>query len=383
MATTALLACAQGRTCPRASVFRPAVAASGGEPTEASREPYGVFNTSGPWSYFVPRDARDVNVTFRWWFPNGSGDHLEFSADSDVGLPGEHLVNANLTVVCHGLPAESAAHADALVAALRRHQPNGAILEVLWNVGAGCNAAASGSSDIYYCPTHAGPTDSAVYQQAAGDSRLVARAVARSLTGLVFDHGYDLGRVHLLGFGVGAHVMGFVADELRPVAYGSHRLGRLTLLDPTAPLFVAELGLAHLDAPGRARASDAVHTSAAEPCGLGVKARIAALDVYVNGSEQQPHCRSNVRCSHVAALVYYRRTVERCAGDAHGMELLPGYWTPEKHGVEFVSLKTCVAEVPRRSTDVVEKTSAAAVTSAPLVFVVLPVVCVVSLASVR
>lgn len=380
MTTATLLACARAETCPGAAVFRPAVTESDGDFGEVVREPYGVFNTSGPWSFFVPRDARDVNVTFRWWLPGGSGvvpnsEHLEFFPDSDVDLPGDRLGNANLTVVCHGLPAESAAHADALVTALRRHRPGDALLEVLWSVGAGCTA------DVYYCPTHAGPTDSAVYRQAAGDSRLVARILARTLTSLVFDHGYDLGRVHLLGFGVGAHVMGFVADDLGHITYGSHRLGRLTLLDPTAPLFVSKLGLAHLNAPGRARASDAVHTSAAEPCGLGVKARIAALDVYVNGGERQPHCRSSVRCSHMAALVYYKRTVERCAGDAPGTELLPGYWTPERNGEEFVSPKMCAREVPRSNADVErEKTAAAAAfTSAPSLFVV----SVVCLASVR
>lgn len=389
MTTAALLVCARAGSCPGAAVFRPAVTESEGEPEEVTREPYGVFNTSGPWSFFVPRDARDVNVTFRWWLPNGSGvapnsERLEFSADGD--LPGDQLGSANLTVVCHGLPAGSAAHAEALVAALRRHRPGDALLEVLWNVGAACNAATPRTADIYYCPTRAGATDSAAYQQAAGDSRLVARALARTLTGLVFDHGYDLGRVHLLGFGVGAHVVGFVADELGHVAYGSHRLGRLTLLDPTAPLFVAKLGLSHLSAPGRARASDAVHTSAAEPCGLGVKARIAALDVYVNGGERQPHCRSSVRCSHVAALVYYKRTVERCAGDAQGTELLPGYWTPTRKGVELVSPKVCAPAGPRPTEEVEREkaaaAAAAAVTSAPSVFV-LSLVSVVCMASVR
>ncbi|KAK8765746.1 hypothetical protein V5799_031645 [Amblyomma americanum] len=310
------------------------------ESEKVVRDPYGDFDTTGAWSYFVPREARDVNVTFRWWFPTSS-EHwpstpLIVPAGYAGDVPGERLGDANLTVVCHGLPPRLRSRADALVYSLLKRRPEGALLEVEWNIVSGCEYASAVRSDVYYCPPLKGPTEITLYQQAAGDSRLVARALSRALTGLSFDHGYDLARVHLLGFGVGAHVVGFVASDLHVIS----EFGRLTLLDPAAPLFVEKLGLAHLNASGRARVSEAVHTSAAEACGLGIANRLADLDVFVDGGERQPQCHPNYLCSHIWALYYYTRTVERCTGGGVSETgLLPGYWTPEKRGVYNVSMR--------------------------------------------
>lgn len=346
MTTGAAFASLAVRICPGEAVFRPAPI--GGEEFvlgKVTREPYGTFNTSGSWSYLVPRTARDVNVTFRWWLP-GSDElaPLILPADYDGDLPEERLGDANLTVLCHGLPPRLAAGAHALVSSLRRHRPSDALLEVVWNAGCDDGTDGSRTADIYYCPAHAAPADSVQYQQAAGDSRLVARVVSRTLSGLVNDHGYELARIHLLGFGVGAHVVGFVADELN--YFDDNKLGRLTLLDPSAPLFVAKLGVAHLSRPGRAVVSEAVHTSSAERCGYGIVERLADLDVYVNGGERQPQCRSSAMCSHVFALLYYARTMERCATDT---ELLPGYWTPDERGVVQVPVANVRCVVSQRA----------------------------------
>lgn len=328
------------RICPGEAVFVPApIGVEDAALGKVTREPYGTFNASGPWSYFVPRAAPDVNVTFRWWLPGVAElSPLVLPVDYEGDLPGKRLGDANLTVLCHGLPPRLAAGAGALVSSLRRHRPSDALLEVLWDVGCDDSNSSGRAPDVYYCTSHAAPTDSARYQRAAGDSRLVARAVARTLAGLVNDHGYELARIHLIGFGVAAHIVGFVADELRYFGDGDV-LGRLTLLDPAAPLFVAKLGLAHLNGRGRAVVTDAVHTSSVEHCGYGIAERLADLDVYVNGGERQPKCRSSAMCSHVAALVYYARTVERCATRP---EPLPGYWTPERRGVVQVADVRCL-----------------------------------------
>lgn len=338
MATTTAVAATAVRSCPVDVVIRPALGGNVSAPEKVVREPYGDFDTTGAWSYFVPREAREVNVTFRWWLPGSAfslSPPLSVTAGSAGDVPGKQLGDANLTVVCHGLPRRLASRADALVYTLQLSQPADAVLEVVWNIGSGCDYASAVRTDMYYCPPHVGPAVSTLYQQAAGDSRLVARALSRALTGLVFDHGFDLGRVHLLGFGVGAHVVGFVANSLHFIS----KLGRLTLLDPPAPLFVEKLGFAHLNGPGRAAVSEAVHTSSAESCGLGIAEVLADLDVYLEGGERQPQC-SNYLCSHIYALLYYTRTVERCVGGGvTETELLPGYWTPEKRGVYNVSLR--------------------------------------------
>lgn len=348
---------ARTRICPGEAVFGPT-------PTDeenlgqakVTRQPYGTFNVSGPWAYFVPRLAPDVNATFRWWLPGGNQlSPLVLPVDFDGDSPGKQLGDANLVVLCHGLPPRYAAGADALVSALRRQRPSHAVLEVVWNVGCDDGVSTSRAADVYYCPSHAAPTDSARYQRAAGDSRLVARALARTLLGLVNDHEYELARVHLVGFGVGAHVVGFVADELHYFD-DYDKLGRLTLLDPTAPLFVAKLGLSHLSGRGRAAFTDAVHTSSVDSCGYGIPGSLGDLDVYVNGGQRQPKCRSSAMCSHVAALVYYALTVEQCATRAHP---LPGYWTPERRGVvEVADARCAVSKVSATAEEATQSSSA-------------------------
>ncbi|KAH7963351.1 hypothetical protein HPB52_020680 [Rhipicephalus sanguineus] len=114
------------------------------------------------------------------------------------------------------------------------------------------------------------------------------------------------------------------------------RLGRLTLLDPAAPLFVAKLGLSHLSGRGRGPPLPTPSTRAA----------LADLDIYVNGGERQPKCRSSAMCSHVAALVYYAHSVERCATRAHP---LPGCWTLERRGIVQVADVSKVSSVSKAS----------------------------------
>ncbi|KAL1484849.1 hypothetical protein MTO96_032329 [Rhipicephalus appendiculatus] len=360
MATAASFASpvsARMRICPAEAVFVP-TPIGGGDLAhgQVTRQPYGTFNVSGPWAYLVPREAPDINVTFRWWLPGGNElSPLVLPFDYDGDSPGKRLGDANLTVLCHGLPPRYAAGADALVSALRRQRPSHAVLEVVWNVGCDDGVSTSRTADVYYCPSHAALADSAYYQRAAGDSRLVARALARTLLGLVNDHEYELARVHLVGFGVGAHVVGFVADELH--YFDDHEeLGRLTLLDPAAPLFVAKLGLSHLIGRGRAAFTDAVHTSSVDSCGYGIPDSLADLDVYVNGGQRQPKCRSSAMCSHVAALVYYAHTVEQCATRAHP---LPGYWTPERRGVvQVADVRCAVSKVSAPTHDSPQSSSA-------------------------
>ncbi|KAG0412838.1 hypothetical protein HPB47_010029 [Ixodes persulcatus] len=238
-----------------------------------------------------------------------SKDHATITVSSTASL-------RNFTIVCHGLPRRLAAPADTLVRALLQHQDRN-VLEILWNV-VDCQL---NGSDFYYCPENARPSDVRWYQEAASDARLVARVVARMLNRLVNNYDYDLTRVHFIGFGLGAHVGGFVAHEL---GYTGNVLGRLTALDAASPLFESR-GLSRLS-PSSALRVEAVHTGGARPCGLSMAGPLGTLDIYVNGGERQPHCKSDRMCSHLAALGYYAQSVEKCLVDAVSTPL-PGYWT--------------------------------------------------------
>ncbi|KAM7290894.1 inactive pancreatic lipase-related protein 1-like [Ixodes scapularis] len=278
------------------------------------RRPFGSFDTNGNWAYLVPRESDEVNVTFKIFLEPLQAP-IDYRPASDAKIPSA-LLSRNFTIVCHGLPRRLAADADILVRALLQHQDRN-VLEILWNV-VDCQL---NGSDFYYCPENAKSSDSRWYQEAASDARLVARAVARMLNGFVNNYDYDLTRVHFIGFGLGAHVGGFVADEL---GYTGNVLGRLTALDAASPIFESR-GLSRLS-PSNALRVEAVHTGGAKPCGLGMAGPLGTLDIYVNGGERQPHCKSDRMCSHLAALGYYAQSVERCLADAVSTPL-PGYWT--------------------------------------------------------
>ncbi|CAN8006670.1 unnamed protein product [Ixodes hexagonus] len=299
-----------GTRCPETNFVKQTTARDG-----VQRRPFGIFDTDGNWSYLVPREPDDVDITFRIFLGSDKAP-VDYRPASGDDIP-KAVLSKNLAIVCHGLPRRLAAPADTLVRALLQHQ-SGNVLEILWRVG-GCRA--NNSADFYYCPEHATSEDSRWYQEAAGDARLVARVTARMLSGLVNDYDYDLTRVHFIGFGIGAHVGGFVAHE---VGYTGNTLGRLTALDAASPLFEA-LGLSRLSLNSALRV-DAVHTGDTRPCGLGIARPLGVLDVYVNSGKRQPDCKDDGMCFHLAALKYYTQSVEKCLADARGSPL-PGYWT--------------------------------------------------------
>lgn len=321
-------------SCPGQAAFQPSTVKS-----FVVRRPFGRFDTSGNLSYLVPRNYEDVGVVFRW-FPGGESSPFDYHPGNNVS---RSLLFRNLTIVCHGLPRRMAASANALVHALLNHQ-NGSVVELLWNVG-DCGddeAAMGGTADIYYCPKHATLSDSHWYQQAAGDSRLVARVAARTLVGLANDHDYDLEKIHFIGFGIGAHVGRVCAAEVQSAGF---TLGRLTMLDPTAPLF-SSTGVVRYNVRNATRI-DAVHTSGLHPCGLGMGGAVGAFNVYVNGGECQPECSEDGRncdsiCSHLAALTYYAQSITNYL-DATGRPL-PGYWiSKDDRNVADVHVKTLVS----------------------------------------
>ncbi|EEC10109.1 lipase, putative, partial [Ixodes scapularis] len=257
------------------------------------------------------------------------GNGIDFAQATDQSDTGSINNRATITVsstASLGL----AAHADTLVRALLQHQDRN-VLEILWNVGE-CQL---NGSDFYYCPENSRSSDVRWYQEAASDARLVARVVARMLNRFVNNYDYDLTRAHFIGFGLGAHVGGFVADEL---GYTGNVLGRLTALDAASPLFESQ-GLSRLS-PSSALRVEAVHTGGARPCGLGMAGPLGTLDIYVNGGERQPHCNGDRMCSHLAALGYYAQSVERCLADAVSTPL-PGYWTDITGIVNVRSLAAC------------------------------------------
>ncbi|KAJ8714589.1 hypothetical protein PYW07_002814 [Mythimna separata] len=119
-------------------------------------------------------------------------------------------------------------------------------------------------------------------------------AFLNSVTGVPFD------RMHLVGFSLGAHLVGNAGREL------GGRVARVTALDPAGPLWNLNSDRVN---PNDGRYVEAIHTDGGYTVGgLGIGSDVANADFYVNGGISQPGCLTNI-CNHNNAWRYFAATV--------------------------------------------------------------------------
>lgn len=92
--------------------------------------------------------------------------------------------------------------------------------------------------------------------------------------------------LHFIGYSVGAHIAGLVANYLKPE---EGKLGRITGLDPTIFFYAGFNNSRDLDSTD-AHFVDVLHTGAGI---LGQWHSTGHADFYVNGGTSQPGCSSN------------------------------------------------------------------------------------------
>ncbi|XP_055386436.1 lipase member H-A [Condylostylus longicornis] len=118
--------------------------------------------------------------------------------------------------------------------------------------------------------------------------------------------------LHFIGYSVGAHIAGLVANYLTPQ---EGKIGRITGLDPTIFFYAGTNNSRDLD-PGDAHFVDVLHTGAGI---LGQWHSTGHADFYVNGGTSQPGCASaslfqTLACDHTKVTPYFIESITTQVG---------------------------------------------------------------------
>ncbi|XP_056149714.1 lipoprotein lipase isoform X2 [Lampris incognitus] len=135
------------------------------------------------------------------------------------------------------------------------------------------------------------------YPYSAENTKLAGQDVAKLINWLETDLNYDLSKLHLLGYSLGAHVAG-VAGNL-----ANNKVSRITGLDPAGPLFEYASELSRLS-PDDASFVDVLHTNTkgSPDLSIGIQRPVGHVDIYPNGGTEQPGCTLQYAMKMVAAF---------------------------------------------------------------------------------
>ncbi|XP_050350410.1 pancreatic triacylglycerol lipase-like [Nymphalis io] len=136
------------------------------------------------------------------------------------------------------------------------------------------------------------------YPTAVAGVPAVGRGLGQFINFLSRTTGASLSTIHLVGFSLGAHIVGNAGREL------GGRVARVTGLDPAGPLWNVN--------SNRLRASDGIYVEAIHTdggtLGLGIGSAVANADFFPNGGNSQPGCVTSL-CDHNRAWELFAATV--------------------------------------------------------------------------
>ncbi|XP_068622452.1 phospholipase A1 member A-like [Battus philenor] len=136
------------------------------------------------------------------------------------------------------------------------------------------------------------------YVTAVSGVPAVGRGLGQFLAFLNRVTGAPFNSMHLVGFSLGAHIVGNAGREL------GGRAARVTGLDPAGPLWQTN--------SNRLRSSDGVYVEAIHTdggtLGLGIGSAVANADFFPNGGESQPGCVTSL-CNHNRAWELFAATI--------------------------------------------------------------------------
>lgn len=228
----------------------------------------GAFTTSSRQVKVPPRSPAEVSPRFAV-FNQDNPEHPNFL---DLKKPGDVVkfgINpyAKFFVLTHGyLEAGNMPWLHEIVQNLLIKEPDCSVMILDW-----------------------GAASHPPYTQAVANIRLVG-VMAAHIIHLVYQQTgmKNLDQVHMIGHSLGSHLSGYAGTTLQS-EFGL-KLGRITGLDPAAPLFSDTKPIVRLDRSD-AKYVDVIHTDAMELSGgLGMMAPIGHVDFYPNGGFDNPGC---------------------------------------------------------------------------------------------
>ncbi|XP_077565038.1 pancreatic lipase-related protein 2-like isoform X1 [Haemaphysalis longicornis] len=260
----------------------------------------GTFDMSGNLVYFVP-DSPDWVQPYFLLYSNKAKRRSRLLFDTGLSRAGFEKLGSllqpgnKLYFIVHGfLSSAWAPWMHDMKNEILDHETNGSVVLVDWSEG--CDNV------FTYC-------------SAAGNTRTVARSLAFLVMTLIEAGIIRAKDVHYIGHSLGAQAGGFFGQDVKELT--GQLVGRITGLDPAAPLFEF-LGV-HLRSE-HAQFVDALHTSIGTSWWwvdilqgrLGMRSRCGHVDFYPNGGEHQPGCWLFTTCSHHMAIEYYIQSISTC-----------------------------------------------------------------------
>ncbi|XP_065070204.1 pancreatic lipase-related protein 2-like [Rhopilema esculentum] len=271
--------------------------------TEVCWPPYGCFNDNYPFDnnwVQLPQSPQYINTKFML-YTRKEKYNPDILSDLDANtISVSNFDGRKKTIImCHGyLEYGQMFYHRALIDELLRKEDMNVII-VDWGQGA------------------------LPYHFAFGNVRLIGMQITKLVELMNSQFGLSFANVHLIGFSIGAQLVGHAGKYLRQ---NNHTVGRISGLDAASPYYEFRPPVVRLDATD-AEFVDAMHTDTKTIYvkGFGIEQRSGQVDTYPNGGYEQPNCRTLdngaadfFTCSHYRAVHYFTESINsNCPFEAY------------------------------------------------------------------
>ncbi|CAH2102760.1 unnamed protein product [Euphydryas editha] len=164
------------------------------------------------------------------------------------------------------------------------------------NFNAYVQRAHLGADDVNFVAVDWSIGASTTYAFSLSNTPQVGAVVAQFVNVLQNSFGYDVGRVRIVGVGLGAHAAGIAARRI------TGTVPHIVALDPALLGWTHHPEILNRDDAGIV---EVLHTS---PGYYGYDFPLGDIDFYANGG-LQPYCGNDVACSNALAYIYYAESI--------------------------------------------------------------------------